>query len=77
MSIWTRISEALSALAQCALALSGCPAEADDELDQQVLRDEPAWTPPDCGVVGEDAAMEAKMAAIEAALDGPSAVRVC
>lgn len=44
--------------------------ESADELDVAVLKDEKPWTPPECGTVGEDEAMEAKMAAAEAAGNG-------
>ena len=44
--------------------------ESADELDAAVLKDEKPWTPPECGTVGEDEAMEAKMAAAEAAGNG-------
>lgn len=44
--------------------------EAPDELDQAVLQDEVAWTAPELGAVDEEAAMAAKMAAVEAAGNG-------
>lgn len=44
--------------------------ETPDELDEAVIKDERAWTPPDVGTVDEDAGMEAKMAAAEAASNG-------
>ena len=44
--------------------------ETPDELDLAVIKDEVAWTPPDCGAVDDEAAMEAKMAAAEAAGNG-------
>lgn len=44
--------------------------EAPDEMDAAVIRDEEPWTAPEVGDVSEDAAMEAKMAAAEAAANG-------
>jgi tetratricopeptide (TPR) repeat protein len=44
--------------------------ETPDELDEAVVRDEAAWTAPEIGSVGDDEAMEAKMAAVEAAGNG-------
>ena len=44
--------------------------EAPDELDEQVMKDEAEWTPPELGDVSEDAAMEAKQEAAEAASSG-------
>lgn len=44
--------------------------EKPDELDAQVVVDEASWSPPECGEVGEEAGMEAKMAAAEAASNG-------
>ena len=44
--------------------------ETPDELDEAVLHDEKAWSPPECGAVDEEAAMEAKMAAAEAMANG-------
>ena len=44
--------------------------ETEDDLDRAVLTNEEPWTPPDVGEVGEDAAMEAKSEAAEAASNG-------
>ena len=44
--------------------------ETADELDGAVLLDEKSWSPPECGTVNEEDAMEAKMAAAEAASNG-------
>ena len=44
--------------------------EAPDDLDEQVMKDEAEWTPPELGDVSEDAAMEAKQEAAEAASSG-------
>ena len=44
--------------------------ESTDELDEAVIANEATWTPPDTGTVSEDDAMEAKMAAAEAAGNG-------
>lgn len=44
--------------------------EAPDELDAQVVSDEASWAAPDVGEVGEDAAMDAKMAAVDCMENG-------
>ena len=48
--------------------------ESSDELDAAVVSDEVAWEAPDAGEVTEEAAMEAKMAAAEAAGNGAHAL---
>jgi len=50
--------------------------ETPDEMDAAVIKDEEAWTAPDCGTVDDDAGMEAKMAAAEAASNGDFAAAV-
>jgi len=50
--------------------------EAADELDEQVCKVEAPWEAPDCGTVSEEAGMEAKMAAAEAASEGDFASAV-
>ena len=49
--------------------------EAPDELDEQVMKDEAEWTPPEFGDVSEDAAMEAKQEAAEAVSSATSRAR--
>jgi len=50
--------------------------ETEDDLDRAVVKDEPQWTAPAFDEVGEDAAMEAKMEAQEAASNGDWAAAV-
>ncbi len=50
--------------------------EAADELDQQVVADEAAWSAPEVGTVSEDQATDAKMEAAEAAANGDLAAAV-
>ena len=50
--------------------------ESVDELDEAVMKDEQDWTPPVVGDVSEDAAMEAKNEAAEAAANGDWAAAV-
>ena len=50
--------------------------EAPDEMDADVISDEKTWSPPELGAVDEEAGMNAKMEAAEAAAEGDFAKAV-